>query len=286
MVYENDADLRKAIQSVQSLEISQKEKDAKVFAIMNISNTQQISLIGMNVSENCDHYDRGCYIVAQCCQKVFPCRVCHDDVCDHKIDRFAICEIVCKTCHKKQSCSNKCNECGISFAKYYCNICHLWLDNEKNPTYHCIDCGICRKGNSEDFFHCKVCNMCLHVDIKKSHKCVENAGNSNCPCCNDDLFNSTTAINVLKCGHVIHKECLVSYVKYSYECPICRVSIFDMTERWKLMDTYLETIEMPDEYKDQTSNILCNDCHDKSTVPFHLISHKCPDCHGYNTSII
>jgi hypothetical protein len=35
----------------------------------------------------CKHYKRGCKILADCCNKFFPCRLCHDDISAHKIDR-------------------------------------------------------------------------------------------------------------------------------------------------------------------------------------------------------
>lgn len=37
----------------------------------------------------CQHYQRKCALVAPCCSQVFTCRLCHDDVCDHKMDRYA-----------------------------------------------------------------------------------------------------------------------------------------------------------------------------------------------------
>lgn len=35
----------------------------------------------------CQHYKRNCALVAPCCSKVFTCRLCHDDQCDHKMER-------------------------------------------------------------------------------------------------------------------------------------------------------------------------------------------------------
>lgn len=37
----------------------------------------------------CQHYRRKCALVAPCCSKVFTCRLCHDDQCDHKMERWA-----------------------------------------------------------------------------------------------------------------------------------------------------------------------------------------------------
>jgi hypothetical protein len=55
----------------------------------------------------CVHYQRKNNIVSPCCNKVFGCRVCHDEMsaaCG-PMDRFAIKEIVCKECNTRQSSS-------------------------------------------------------------------------------------------------------------------------------------------------------------------------------------
>ena len=88
----------------------------------------------------CNHYERNCSIVSPCCGAVFGCRLCHDECpvlpppkygvqangrpkgkavhrCSslpssftgvpepehHKIDRFAIREIICRKCYTRQS---------------------------------------------------------------------------------------------------------------------------------------------------------------------------------------
>ena len=43
---------------------------------------------------------------------------------------------------------------------------------------------------------------------------------------------------------------------------------------------------MPEEYKDKKIVILCNDCHAKSSVPFHVWGGKCKSCTSYNTTRI
>ena len=277
-----NSELREKIKKIRDSDINQQEKNKKIFDLMNKSKT------GLKKKENiiCNHYERNCVIIAPCCNKEFPCRLCHDENSDHKINRFDIKEIVCKKCDQRQNVSNKCINCEIMFAKYYCDICHLWLNNDNNPIYHCQDCGICRKGKKEDFFHCKKCNLCLSIDLKNEHKCISDTANSNCPCCNNYLFNSTENLSVLKCGHTIHKKCLEQYIQYNFSCPLCKKSIADFTEHWKQIDNFMETIQMPEEYKDKISKILCNDCEKKTEAPFHFMYHKCVECGGYNTSVI
>ena len=40
----------------------------------------------------CEHYNRNCKIIAPCCNKIFDCRLCHDNFFedDHKINRYDI----------------------------------------------------------------------------------------------------------------------------------------------------------------------------------------------------
>lgn len=59
-----------------------------------------------------------------------------------------------------------------------------------------------------------------------------------------------------------------------------------MTQQWAHMEQVISNCKMPDEYKDVTCNILCNECNAKSTVPYHWMGHKCPNCNAYNTAIL
>ena len=80
----------------------------------------------VETSNTCAHYQRNCAIVAPCCNQIFGCHVCHDEItaaaaagmpnvvhdnstgvaaaaADHeRVDRFGIREIVCKQCHTRQ----------------------------------------------------------------------------------------------------------------------------------------------------------------------------------------
>ena len=41
---------------------------------------------------------------------------------------------------------------------------------------------------------------------------------------------------------------------------------------------------MPLEYKDTKMIVMCNDCLEKSKVPFHVLGGKCRKCKSYNTT--
>ncbi len=45
----------------------------------------------------------------------------------------------------------------------------------------------------------------------------------------------------------------------------------------------LQATPMPNEYSNVRVPILCNDCSQRSTAPFHVLGHKCPGCGSYNT---
>ena len=161
----------------------------------------------------CKHYKRRCALVAPCCNdEVFTCRLCHDEVKDtlemgkkaHKLDRKQVKELVCLVCKKRQNVSNECVSCGARFGMYYCEICRLFDDVDKGQ-YHCEGCGICRVGGRENFWHCDTCQACFHKDVREGHVCVERSLHSNCPVCFEDLFTSTKQVQILPCGHPIHK---------------------------------------------------------------------------------
>ena len=103
-----------------------------------------------------------------CCEKVYPCRLCHDDKETHTINRFDVKEVVCRECSCRQPVSVQCRsaqaprtlspvsdhdlflqvasscvKCLVLFARYYCSVCHLYDDVDKGQ-FHCEGCGICR----------------------------------------------------------------------------------------------------------------------------------------------
>lgn len=46
------------------------------------------------------------YVQSPCCGKVYKCRVCHDEQEFHKIDRFKVKEVICRTCSTRQPVRN------------------------------------------------------------------------------------------------------------------------------------------------------------------------------------
>lgn len=235
----------------------------------------------------CKHYKRNCKIISPCCNKVYYCRLCHDeDIINlptkdyHTINRFLISTIICANCNTQQNVSNECANCHIKFGNYFCNICKLY-DNTDKDQFHCDKCGICRIGKSNSY-HCDGCKICMSVSSKDNHKCLQQ-NDLNCPICCEDLFTSTTNTIRLQCNHPIHEYCLMEYLKTNYRCPFCYKSIVDLTEYNKLMDQEINNYIVPDEYKNIIVNVLCNECEMKFSTSFHIVGYKCTSCGSYNT---
>lgn len=183
----------------------------------------------------CDHYVKNCDIVARCCNHVFACRMCHDAVSDHgPIGRYRVKEVVCKECNTRQIRSNKCVECAIVFAEYYCDICNIWMDKAKEP-FHCKKCGFCRLGGEANFRHCNDCNNCVSIETYLTHECKNKKKNACCPVCmedlemgididvNSDLYSSELAATTLACGHGVHSRCFKNLKAAFYSCAICGI---------------------------------------------------------------
>nr|GMC75843.1 zinc finger protein BRUTUS-like At1g74770 [Ipomoea batatas] len=241
-----------------------------------------------NLIFGCKHYKRNCKLLAPCCNKLYTCIRCHDELTDHSLDRRTITEMMCMKCLLIQpigpNCSTPtCNK--LSMARYYCRICKLFDDAKQ--IYHCPYCNLCRvgKGLGIDYFHCMNCNACMSRSLSV-HVCREKCFEDNCPICHEYIFTSTSPVKALPCGHVMHSACFQDYTCTHYICPICSKSLGDMQVYFKMLDTLLAEEKIPEEYAGQTQAILRNDCEKRGTASFHWLYHKCSHCGSYNTRLI
>jgi len=232
----------------------------------------------------CKHYRRRCALICITCSKPYTCRFCHDEVeFKHELDRKAVKEVKCLECQKIQPVARHCVGCQVEFASYFCAICRLYDDEDKQQ-YHCEGCKICRIGGRENFFHCQTCDMCLANTMRDNHKCIEKMSRSNCPVCLEDLHTSRKSCRVPKCGHMLHFKCMQQLLKTgNYACPTCSVSMVDMSSVWERLDYEVELTPMPTEYRDLKVAVLCRDCHRDSKSAFHILGQKCTHCGSYNT---
>ncbi len=312
---------RQAIQAVmRDRSLSEKERRLRIQGLMDNSNPQvvltqlqqqhqeelqQAAAEGLMSSSNaealqtavatgsaipCVHYERNCNIIAPCCQKVFGCRVCHDELTNLShgpMDRFKIKEIVCKKCGVRQPTSNQCISCNITFGEYHCNICNLWMEESKQP-FHCDKCGFCRVGGRENYQHCDHCAMCLSVNLINSHKCVKDKYKNNCPICREDMYTSRSVPQDLPCGHAIHSHCFRMLAAFDYRCPICKktvVSQASMASAWAQRAMEIERQPMPRDLS-RVVTIICNDCEVRSEgMSWHFLGVQCPACQSFNTVV-
>ena len=282
-------DLRAKIIKIKSdNDLTEDQKSKKIFELMNPNYKKLFSKEDDNFNydiKGCCHYERGCLLKAECCGKLVPCRLCHDEKLDHKINRFDTKEMMCKFCEEIQPVSQKCVKCNNIMGNYYCNVCKFWSNNKNINIFHCDLCGICRIGLKNDYFHCQKCGNCIKKELKDNHTCLEKCLHVNCPICNEYLFTSVKPSIQLKCGHYIHAECYKEYINNNnYQCPICKKTILDID--WSLFDAYIESQSMPEEYKHTYCLVYCNDCESKVYSNYHFIYNKCKKCNGYNTSLI
>ncbi|XP_011156211.1 RING finger and CHY zinc finger domain-containing protein 1 isoform X2 [Solenopsis invicta] len=236
-----------------------------------------------NDNYGCEHYKRKSKFVTPCCNKVYTCRFCHDEQEAHTVNRKEVTELICVLCDTRQPVQATCQNCHCQFGKYTCLECNLFDDEDKNQ-YHCDGCGICRVGGRDKFFHCAKCNMCLPIQLQNGHTCIENVSHSNCPVCLEDIHTSRIPCHIPDCGHLLHRMCFEELLNSGhYACPSCQVSLLDMTDLWKYLDAEVSLTPMPEEYTDCKTDILCKDCHEESTVKFHIVGLKCLNCGSYNT---
>ncbi|XP_070195947.1 RING finger and CHY zinc finger domain-containing protein 1-like isoform X2 [Littorina saxatilis] len=200
------------------------------------------------------------------------------------MDRKLVSRVVCLQCKVEQDVTKLCESCGCEFGKYYCEVCRLF-DNKDRQQFHCQQCGLCRVGGRENFFHCEKCDLCLSIGLKDNHKCVEKVSHDVCPVCMEDLHTSRAQMTIPPCGHILHRQCFQQCLrKGHYACPTCNQSMVDMDNVWKDMDEEMKDVDMPEEYRDLDVVITCRDCHKESTTKFHVLGLKCQLCGSYNTA--
>ena len=102
----SEQNVRKKILEINKMEISQSEKSKLIFEIMN----KRFNITETKKKENifCPHYNKYTYLVSKCCNKIYPCRNCHDANEDHKLNRHDIDFMKCDFCKCLQKVSDKC----------------------------------------------------------------------------------------------------------------------------------------------------------------------------------
>jgi uncharacterized CHY-type Zn-finger protein len=116
-------DRRRSIMAVMAdSTLTEQEKRLRIHAIMNAAaagaagaisgfghaSSTEAEMPDVGAGATCVHYERNCSIVAPCCNRVFGCRICHDELspAGHPpVNRYLIREAVCKRCNTRQRVS-------------------------------------------------------------------------------------------------------------------------------------------------------------------------------------
>jgi hypothetical protein len=246
------------------------------------------NIVKETINTNCPHFNNNIEIYAECCDKFFNCNKCHNNVCKNKIYNKEIKKIRCKICKTLGIVGKQCIGCNITFGKSSCLKCNIWSNNNEK-IYHCDKCKCCRNGNKDDYFHCDKCNLCLSINCKDNHTCFKYDKDVDCPICLDKIFKTGDDIIILKCNHLLHKICYNNLIKNADEnktipkCTLCKKSAVNFKQYETKYDNHVKNYPMPEYYNNWKSEILCNDCSEKSTVKYHKDYEKCKLCKSYNT---
>lgn len=109
-----------------------------------------VSVIPGHLFYGCKHHLSGCKIQCNECKRFFCCKRCHDKIADHELISADVKLVWCFRCKEVGKIGSHCAHCGRQFARYYCNICHLY---EGTPFAEC--------------FHCEKCLLKFFYDLNK-----------------------------------------------------------------------------------------------------------------------
>ena len=125
----------------------------------------------------CVHYKVNCKFYTGCCNRWFPCRFCHDENSDHKMNRHETRFCLCMFCGTPQNAVGRCSnlKCRSVMAHYFCDKCKFWDNDPNKLIYHCDKCGICRTGLKSNYEHCDKCGKCIAKSAFSIHQCEMNA---------------------------------------------------------------------------------------------------------------
>ncbi len=253
----------------------------------------------MNI-KSCTHYDNNLQIYATCCSKFYDCKLCHNELNDHKMEYDEKNRIKCINCNTESNVPygdnnnmvTHCKNCKINFGKYHCNKCIIWC-NKLKDIYHCDKCRSCKLGNKDKNYHCDGCNICLSINCFGTHNCKLISRDGECPICLNKLDMLGETIILLNCSHSIHKNCLNQLIENTDKtkkipsCTLCKASVVKFNTYENTFDNYCRDSYL-DYCKNWKNEIVCNDCSERSTVKYNKNYNKCKNenCRSYNTSIL
>eukprot|EP01087_Luapelamoeba_hula_P012291 TRINITY_DN3413_c0_g1_i1.p1 TRINITY_DN3413_c0_g1~~TRINITY_DN3413_c0_g1_i1.p1 ORF type:complete len:451 (-),score=54.42 TRINITY_DN3413_c0_g1_i1:5-1357(-) len=123
----------------------------------------------------CSHYRRNIKMFAECCQRFFVCRHCHNETQDHEMNRYHVKTMYCMRCRTIQPMRGVCHSTickGAPLANYFCGQCNFHDDAPGKNIYHCPHCNVCYRGKGLgiDYYHCQDCDLCFLLDFRATHQ--------------------------------------------------------------------------------------------------------------------
>ncbi|KAK2649340.1 hypothetical protein Ddye_016829 [Dipteronia dyeriana] len=192
---------------------------------------------------SCEHYRRRCKIRAPCCDKIFPCRHCHNEAMS-----------------------------SLSNPKEHHELVRRDVNQTSKGQFHCDDCGICRVGGRSEFFHCQECGSCYAVSVQNNHLCAENTMKNYCPVCYEYLFDSIKGSTVMKCGHTMHSDCFHEMAEQSIVALSAPKQCSACLPTGKMLEMEIEANKMPEEYQyDVVINPTSGDINRQTVQKLHLV---------------
>ena len=199
-----------------------------------------------NFSLTCKHYKKGCSrLHFACCDIYDPCNRCHNEKTSCSLLSPKINSVICNQCDFEQEPGRVCVNCNHEFSVNYCDICKVWHNQE---IFHCYDCGTCKLGRIDDMFHCHTCEACFNLAAKEKHVCAKSSfKETECPICLESVLTAQKGSKILKCGHVVHIECIRGYeLRQNSSCPICKKTYKDMSAIWRGYRFNVQRNRIPD----------------------------------------
>lgn len=231
----------------------------------------------------CEHPSPSLLLVCPTCNRIYPCKNCHDKTETHLLIQKKIQKILCVSCGCIQPKTQTCIQCKNKLSNYFCLKCTVWCDS--STIYHCNKCNVCRVGPKEKYKHCDGCKACIEVDAKE-HIHIPDSIMSNCPICADFMFDSGKQAILLKCGHAIHEECYLINLKNSMNCAICFKIVGDDGEIRKVVKEILECNKFEGvKNEEKEKDISCFECGKSCKVKEKMMFNECVWCGSYNTRL-
>lgn len=230
----------------------------------------------------CKHRQHAVQIWTPCCEKLYPCVLCHDETEGHSLDYTQVTTMLCVVCAASQPLGPTCVECHAVLARYFCAPCLIWDRFYSN--FHCSRCEHCHPGSPRDYRYCPDCRSCLPRVRFYNHYHLVRPYQKPCAICQEGPLHRVAApVHLPVCNHALHQSCYDQLMRVDYRCPTCRMSIGDTSELFQLYDLERELNPTPRVYR-YPVKIYCNDCRKNSETLNNFIQLQCTLCGSYNVS--